>query len=193
MRLDVTSAKMRKRLVAELSAQPPALAPQHPETAQPSAGHASQQRVKWAQAALSVVLGLRLPLDGVLGGTTQAAVRRFQAQAGMAQTGALDSPTVAALAKAIGHAPPGQTPEHPLMPRWFRQERQVPRPQPEAKAARKSQGPGDVLPEPNTPTEVRDHPFPIRGVAPSEDAREPSPKRNRSERRSLASDVGQDG
>ncbi len=147
MRLDVTSAKMRKRLVAELSAQPVALAPQHPETAQPVAGHAPQQLVKWAQAALSVVLGLRLPLDGVLGGTTQAAVRRFQAHAGMAQTGALDPATVAALARAIGHAPPGQAPEHPLMPRWFRQERQALRPKPEAKTARKSPGPGDALPE----------------------------------------------
>jgi hypothetical protein len=141
MRLDVTSAKMRKRLVVELSAQPNAHArenaPLHPEQAQPPQTHDPErpgerqaQLVKWTQAALSVLLGLRLPLDGVLGATTQMAVRRFQTQAGVPQTGALDEATLQALSKAIGHPAPGMTGEHKLMPRWFRLERHAPKPKP---------------------------------------------------------------
>ena len=119
MRLDVTSAKMRKRLVAELSAQPAGHGAQpnathdsaasRPEAVKPKVLHGEPRLVKWAQAALSVLLGLRLPLDGVLGATTQMAVRRFQAQAGLPQSGSLDEATVAGLAKAIGHPPPGAT------------------------------------------------------------------------------------
>ncbi len=154
MRLDVTSAKMRKRLVAQLGAQrapvdPP---PLHPEAAQPKAAHAPQQLVQWAQAALSVLLGLRLPLDGVLGATTQMALRRFQGQAGVSQTGTLDAPTVAALAKAIGHPPPGAAAEHRVMPRWFRLERQGARAKAPPQPVRKSAGPDDApQAEPSAP------------------------------------------
>ncbi len=168
MRLDVTSAKMRKRLVAELSAQhaehakepAPHDAPVHPEAMQPKPQHDPQRLVKWAQAALSVVLGLRLPLDGVLGGTTQMAVRRFQTQAGLPQTGALDETTVLALAKAVGHPAPGMSPEHKLMPRWFRQERQQPRGRAHAMAQKKSQSPDDAW-SAETPPQHAELPKPV--------------------------------
>ena len=151
MRLDVTSAKMRKRLAAELSAHPaqsPQAAAVHPEDAQPKAAHEPQhpgerqaKTVKWAQASLSVLLGLRLPLDGVLGATTQMAIRRFQTQSGLPQSGALDETTVLALAKAIGHPAPGMTAEHKVMPRWFRLERQAPKPRPQLKKPREPDAP----------------------------------------------------
>lgn len=166
MRLDVTSAKMRKRLVAELSAHTPSphkehaphdAAPLVPEAAQPRAQHEPQRLVKWAQAALSVLLGLRLPLDGVLGATTQTALRRFQSQNGLSQNGALDAPTVLALAKAIGHPAPGMPAEHKLMPQWFRLDRQGPRSKAPTPVARKSQGPDDAWTT-VTPPEVQKKP-----------------------------------
>lgn len=159
MRLDVTSAKTRKRLVAELSARasthakkPEAPAqhdapPLHPEAAQPKPVQEAQKLVTWAQAALSVVLGLRLPLDGVLNGTTQMAIRRFQGQSALPQSGSLDAATVLALAKAIGHPAPGMSSEHRIMPRWFRQERQSARAKAQPVAHKKSQGPDDAWQE----------------------------------------------
>ncbi len=153
MRLDVTSARMRKRLVAELSPRAPAqhdVAPLHPEDAQPRAVNEAQKLVKWAQAALSVVLSLRLPLDGVLNGTAQMAIRRFQGQTGVPQTGQLDQATILALAKAVGHPAPGMSPEHRIMPRWFRQERQGARAKPALGVHKKAHGPDDPWAEPAT-------------------------------------------
>lgn len=156
MRLDVTSAKQRRRLVAELAqrgnasvqaGQAPGQAghdaPLRPEATQPTPQQPSQVLVQWAQAALSVLLGLRLPLHGQLDATTAQAVRRFQGQHGLPANGQLDAPTVQALARAIGHPPPGMPGEHRLMPRWFRLDRPSARPSPRQVTARPARGPDD--------------------------------------------------
>lgn len=88
------------------------------ERAQPRESTAVVAQVRWAQAALSAVLGLRLPIDGVLDATTQMALRRFQESKQLATTGQPDRETLAALAQALGHSIPG-APEHRGMPAWF--------------------------------------------------------------------------
>lgn len=55
------------------------------------------ERVRWVQEALNRVLGLQLPVDGVLGVETRSALRGFQRNAGFVGTGTVDLATVQAL------------------------------------------------------------------------------------------------
>lgn len=61
---------------------------------------------KWLQAALNVVLGLKLPLDGLLKGETRLALMRFQKEAGLAAHGYLDEKTLRALEVWLGVTAP---------------------------------------------------------------------------------------
>lgn len=65
----------------------------------------SHQQVMDAQRALSAN-GLNVTQDGIAGAQTSAAVRRFQAQQGLPQTGDLDSQTLRALNSATQSVPP---------------------------------------------------------------------------------------
>jgi Putative peptidoglycan binding domain len=62
-----------------------------------SAAHASDSKVRDAQAALNSQGYDAGAVDGQWGPNTQAAVRRFQAERGLAQSGTLDSATLNAL------------------------------------------------------------------------------------------------
>lgn len=62
--------------------------------------------VRWVQAALTVLMGARLPLDGRLGQQTRVLLLQFQKQAGLATHGRLDAATLRALERAVGVAAP---------------------------------------------------------------------------------------
>ncbi len=57
----------------------------------------ASERVRWVQEALNRVLGLQLPVDGVLGVETRSALRSFQRTAGLVVTGGVDPATEQAL------------------------------------------------------------------------------------------------
>ena len=71
--------------------------PKGPAAATPKAAPTANARVRAAQQALMARGHNPGPIDGMMGPRTQQAIRAFQAQRGMAQTGALDNATVAAL------------------------------------------------------------------------------------------------
>lgn len=60
--------------------------------------------IRWVQAALNQVMGLRLPADGALGPMTRSAIRDFQARQGLAADGVPGQLTAKALV-AAGAAP----------------------------------------------------------------------------------------
>jgi hypothetical protein len=57
---------------------------------------------KWVQAALNVVLGLRLPVDGSWTELTRAGLERFQREQGLPAHGFLDERTLRALEERVG-------------------------------------------------------------------------------------------
>ncbi|MCZ7555775.1 MAG: DUF2272 domain-containing protein [Bacteroidia bacterium] len=65
----------------------------------------SVPNIRWVQASLNRILGLRLVVDGIMGPRTRDAVRRFQNMAGIATDGVVGARTKAALIRA-GAQPP---------------------------------------------------------------------------------------
>jgi Putative peptidoglycan binding domain/OmpA family len=66
------------------------------------------ERVLWLQEMLSRILGLQLPLDGIMGPEVQNAVRSFQQQQGLPATGIVDSATERALTAATKSTSSGE-------------------------------------------------------------------------------------
>jgi hypothetical protein len=69
---------------------------------------AASEYVRWVQSALNRVLGLRLPVDGVMGPETRSAIRSFQKRHGLATDGIVGPDTEEALreaARAVGSRP----------------------------------------------------------------------------------------
>lgn len=163
MRLDPKAVKQRHELVKTLAhpgqkPQKKAEMPVRPGSTQPTGPLEGQTHVlKWAQAALSAVLGLKVPVDGVLGGTTQVALKRFQAQAHLPVTGILDAGTLKSLAEALGQPHPPLEPTHAGLP-WYLLERGRAR-QAQKPVAKKSQGPDDAWEEP--PAQATHEPQPV--------------------------------
>ncbi len=94
-----------------------------PQAFRPKAADPMQRLARWVQAALAVILGIKLPLTGVIDSATRAALMAFQKQNGLPQSGAVDSRTLEALENAVGMPAPTKQPA----PNWMEQER--PRPQ----------------------------------------------------------------
>lgn len=72
----------------------------------------SPDYIRWVQASLNKILGLRLAVDGISGTATRSAVRSFQQQKGLTSDGIVGPQTEAALI-AAGAAPPPQTSRAP--------------------------------------------------------------------------------
>ena len=70
----------------------------------PSAPEGSE-RVRWIQSSLNAVLGLSLPVDGVMGPDTRSAVRTFQQRRGLPADGIVGPDTERALADARRRPP----------------------------------------------------------------------------------------
>jgi murein L,D-transpeptidase YcbB/YkuD len=77
-----------------------------PQTYRPKPEEPSAQLVRWVQAALCVTLGLRLPLTGTLDAATRAGLLRLQREAGLPQSGAIDTQTLRWLEEQTGVAAP---------------------------------------------------------------------------------------
>lgn len=73
-----------------------------PQAIRPRVDDPHKRMQRWIQAALMVVLGVKLPLHGVIDGQTRAALLQFQKMAGISQSGAADSRTIEALQEAVG-------------------------------------------------------------------------------------------
>jgi peptidoglycan hydrolase-like protein with peptidoglycan-binding domain len=64
--------------------------------------------VRWVQQSLNTILGINLPINGVMGPETRSAIGRFQQSAGLPVDGIAGPPTAQALAAALSGqgAPP---------------------------------------------------------------------------------------
>lgn len=62
--------------------------------------------IRWVQNTLNQVMGLNLPVDGVIGVETRSAIRSFQTRQGLPADGIIGPPTEAALIAASGQRPP---------------------------------------------------------------------------------------
>jgi peptidoglycan hydrolase-like protein with peptidoglycan-binding domain len=86
--------------------------------AEPLGGRAVQQRseyVRWVQSSLNQLLGLRLPVTGVMDAASRSALRRFQSQQGLTADGIAGPETRKALveAKTKSKAPTSPSPGEP--------------------------------------------------------------------------------
>lgn len=85
---------------------------------------------KWVQAALNVVLGMNLKLDGLLRGESRAALQRFQRSRNLNTHGFVDEETLLALELEVGvRAPRDGTYQPTVTPVWM-EERRKPAPPP---------------------------------------------------------------
>jgi len=71
------------------------------------------ERVRWVQDALNRILGLRLPVTGVMGPETRSAVRSFQKQKGLPVSGIVGPDTEKALLDARHPADAAAPPDEP--------------------------------------------------------------------------------
>lgn len=73
-----------------------------PSRSRPPVDNTVDSMRKWVQAALNVVLGTNLKLDGVSGPVTRQALKRFQRREGITAHGYLDETTLQALELRVG-------------------------------------------------------------------------------------------
>jgi hypothetical protein len=72
--------------------------------------------IRWVQSALNGVLGLRLPVNGVMGPETRSAVRSFQEREGLPVTGIVGPDIESALIAARSGKSPGAEATKPAVP-----------------------------------------------------------------------------
>lgn len=97
------------------AAPSPADGPPTPPSAEPSAE--GSEHVRWVQSSLNQILGLRLPLDGVMGPEVRSAVRSFQQREGLPVDGIVGPDTERALIAARGgKSPQASAPTEPSEP-----------------------------------------------------------------------------
>jgi hypothetical protein len=87
------------------AAPAPAAEPSTPPSAEPSAE--GSEHVRWVQDSLDRILGLRLPVDGIMGPEVRSAVRSFQERQGLPITGLVGLDTERALIAASSGQLPG--------------------------------------------------------------------------------------
>lgn len=88
-----------------------------PDRFKPPVDNSQTGMQKWVQAALNVILGTNLKLDGNLGPVTRQALRRFQRQEGLTAHGYADEATLQALELRVGVACPRGGNGHEPIPR----------------------------------------------------------------------------
>lgn len=117
-----------------------------PQTYRPKPEDPAAKLTRWVQAALCALLGLKLPLTGVMDAATRAALLRFQREAGLAQTGAVDDATVRKLEAMVGvPAPQAQTPPPP----WNAQQPRAAPTKPQPKQAKDDNATASSEPQPD--------------------------------------------
>ncbi|MGH7771447.1 MAG: peptidoglycan-binding domain-containing protein, partial [Candidatus Binatia bacterium] len=86
---------------------------------EPTCPEHGEEYIRWVQSALNHVLGLRLPVNGVMGPETRSAVRSFQERGGLPVTGIVGPDIESALIAARGgksHGAEATKPAEPGMP-----------------------------------------------------------------------------
>ena len=76
----------------------------------------ASEYVRWLQSALNQIMGLHLPLDGLMGIATRSALRSFQKQQGLPMNGIVGPDTERALLAARGGQPPAKRASQPSEP-----------------------------------------------------------------------------
>jgi len=92
----------------------PAGEPPSPPSAEPSAE--GSEHVRWVQDSLNRILGLRLPVNGIMGPEVRSAVRSFQERQGLRITGLVGPDTERALFAATSGQSPGAGATKPAEP-----------------------------------------------------------------------------
>lgn len=77
-----------------------------PDTHKATTPGGANELQRWVQAALNRILGLKLPVDGVMDSLTRQALQRFQRQEGLLTHGYADERTIQVLELRIGVACP---------------------------------------------------------------------------------------
>ncbi|MGH9841168.1 MAG: peptidoglycan-binding domain-containing protein, partial [Blastocatellia bacterium] len=83
--------------------------PQEPAIVEPAPE--GSEYVRWVQDSLNRILGLQLPVDGIMGPETRSAIRSFQARERLPVTGIAGPDTERALIAATRSTPPGEPEE----------------------------------------------------------------------------------
>jgi hypothetical protein len=86
-----------------------AVAPSPAPAPSGTVNRSSATYIRWVQAGLNKVLGLKLAVDGVSGSMTRAAVRDFQTRQGLPADGIMNLATEQALTRAGAGSPPAAT------------------------------------------------------------------------------------
>jgi len=97
-----------------------------PASLRPRAVDPAQRLIRWVQAALVILLGIKLPLDGVMSANLRAALLAFQKKAGLSPSGAVDTETLRLLQDMVGLPAPAGTETAP--PPWAEMPRKTPEP-----------------------------------------------------------------
>ena len=77
-----------------------------PASTSPASDQASSEYVRWVQNTLNHIMGLQLPVDGVMRVDTRSAIRSFQKQQGLSPDGIVGPDTERALIEAGASQPP---------------------------------------------------------------------------------------
>jgi Putative peptidoglycan binding domain len=83
---------------------------------EPTCPEHGTEYIRWVQSALNGVLGLRLPVNGVMGPETRSAVRSFQEREGLPVTGIVGPDIESALIAARSGKSPGAEATKPAVP-----------------------------------------------------------------------------
>ncbi len=97
IRLEPTPQEPRQDSAPSGGPQPP---PERPERVGDDQARRGNERVRWVQVSLNNLLKLNLPIDGVMGAPTRAAVRSFQGRENLPVTGIVGPDTEQALVAA---------------------------------------------------------------------------------------------
>lgn len=123
-----------------------------PASLRPRTVDPAQRLIRWVQAALITLLGVKLPLDGVMSANLRAALLAFQKKAGLSPSGAVDSETLRLLQDMVGLPAPAGTETAP--PPWAEAPRKAPEPPQKPKPKHDGEG-GKRAPEAEA---AADHP-----------------------------------
>ncbi len=137
-----------------------------PDRFRPPIDHSQSAMQKWVQAALNVILGTRLKLDGSIGPVTRQALRRFQQQEGLTPHGYADEATLQALELRVGVACPRGGSHEPVPSLLVLPMRGVWMPKPKGQGGKERKTAGEATSEAGAREGAREQPADAPSTAP---------------------------